>query len=45
MIASTAPGTMFVPLLFVIVREVFKGSHVKRNTLREADWAPVTIWP
>jgi multidrug efflux pump len=45
MIASTALGLIFVPLLFVIVRTVFKGGHVKRNALQEADSTPETIQP
>ncbi|UPJ46403.1 efflux RND transporter permease subunit [Bradyrhizobium sp. 200] len=45
MIASTALGTIFVPLLFVTVRRVFKGGHVKRDALRETDPAPETIQP
>ena len=45
MIASAALGIIFVPLLFVIVRRVFKGGHVRRNARQEADPTPETIRP
>jgi hypothetical protein len=45
MIASTALGIIFVPLLFIIVRSVFKDRHARRNTRQEADPTPETIRP
>jgi multidrug efflux pump subunit AcrB len=45
MIASTTPGIIFVPFLFVIVRTVFKDGHVKRNAPQETDSTPKTIQP
>jgi hypothetical protein len=43
MIASTALGIMLVPRLFIVVRGVLKGGHVKRNALRAADPTPDPI--